>query len=182
MIKTDRRIHREGLVLWLAGSLVLSAGSAGAAPASKAMRAASVQNVFDCRSVLDAARRLVCFDGAVGAMADAEANGDLVIIDREQRREVRRQAFGLTLPSLAMFDRGEKDADRITSKVVGVSRTPDGKWVLRLEGGALWRQTDDTDFNKTPRPGSNVVVKKGSLGSYFMKVDGGTAYRVHRDD
>ena len=117
-------------------------------------------------------------------MVTAETRGDLVTIDREQRREVRKQAFGLTLPSLAMFDRGEKseEADRITSTVVEAAKGPNGRWLVQLEGGATWRQTDDTDLYKTPHKGSVAVVRKGALGSYFMKIDGDTAFRAHRDN
>ena len=155
-----------------------------AATRAKETRAASVQTVLDCRAIADGAKRLACFDTAVGAMAEAETKGDLVTIDREQRREVRRQTFGLSLPSLTLFDRGEKgeDADKITTTVAEASRGPNGRWLVQLDGGALWRQTDDTDLYKTPHKGSTAVVRRGALGSFFMKVDGDSAFRVHRDN
>ncbi len=160
-----------------------STDGAWAAP-SKAMRAAQVQTVLDCRAIADSTPRLACFDAAVAAMAEAETKGDLLTMDREQRREVRRQAFGLTLPSLSIFDRGEKgdDAERITTKVVSASQNAGGKWLVELEGGARWRQIDDTDLFKTPHPGSVAVVKRGTLGSYFIKIDGDSAFRAHRDN
>ena len=167
-----------------AAACAAMANGAVAAKGEKAARAAQVQTVLDCRAVLDAAKRLACFDGAVAAMADAETKGDLVTMDREQRREVRRQTFGLSLPSLTLFDRGEKgeDADKITTAVAEASRGPTGRWLIQLEGGALWRQTDDTDLYKTPHRGSVAVVRRAALGSYFMKVDGDAAFRVHRDN
>jgi len=41
-------------------------------------------------------------------------SGDLLALERQQRRVLRKQAFGLTLPSFDVFDRGEKasEADR----------------------------------------------------------------------
>jgi hypothetical protein len=167
-------------------ALVCAAISTGAeaAKVDKAVRAASVQTVLDCRSEPDPAKRLACFDAAVTAMADAEVKGDLVTIDREQRRQVRRQTFGLSLPALTLFDHGEKgeDADKITTTVADASKTGTGRWVIQLEGGATWRQIDDTDLYKTPHKGSVAVVRRAALGSFFMKIDGDSAFRVHRDN
>ena len=116
-------------------------------------------------------------------MQQAETSGDLLTIDKEQRRAVRRQAFGLTLPSFTLFDRGEKpeEADRITVKIAGSSRTAFGKWVIKLDDGAIWRQTDDNELMNDPHPGSTAVIKRGALSSFFMNIDGQLAIRVHRD-
>ncbi len=157
---------------------------APARPASSSPgTAAAVSAVMDCRSIADSAERLACFDKTVGEMAKAETSGELLTLDREQRRSVRRQAFGLNLPSLTIFDRGEKgeDADRLTAKVVSAHKLGDGKWLIQLEGGAIWRQTDDQELFKEPHNGSTAVVKRGTLGSFFMKIDGDTAFRAHRD-
>ena len=145
--------------------------------------AAAVSAVLDCRAIADPAQRLACFDKTVGDMAKAETSGELLTLDREQRRSVRRQAFGLNLPSLTIFDRGEKgeDADRLTAKVVSAHKLGDGKWLIQLEGGAIWRQTDDQELLKEPHNGSTAVIKRGTLGSFFMKIDGDSAFRAHRD-
>ena len=174
---------RAAILLLMVGAVGVNPVIVFAAP-GKAARAAAVQNVLDCRAITDDAKRLACFDTTVNGMVEAEKKGDLVTIDREQRREVRRQAFGLTLPSLSMFDRGEKgeDADKITTTVSQASKGPNGRWLIQLEGGALWRQTDDADLFKIPHRGSVAIVKKGSLGSFFMKIDGDSAFRVHRDN
>ena len=161
-----------------------ASGEATAARVDKAARAAAVQTVLDCRALTEGDKRLACFDAAVAAMETAEAKGDLVTMDREQRREVRRQAFGLSLPAFTLFDHGEKgaDADRLTATVADASRNGNGRWVIRLEGGATWRQIDDTDLYKTPHPGSSAVLRRAVLGSFFMKIDGDTAFRAHRDN
>lgn len=182
---TPDRPHNRMLSAILAALCCAAvSSSAVAAKAAKAVRAAAVQTVLDCRTVTDPAKRLACFDGAVAAMEDAEAKGDLVTVDREQRREVRRQTFGLSLPALTLFDHGEKgeDADKITTKVTEASKNGAGRWVVQLEGGAVWRQIDDTDLYKTPHPGSVAVVRRAALGSFFMKIDGDSAFRAHRDN
>jgi hypothetical protein len=184
MLVSKRKSAAGAASLFLVAVAAMGTSAARGAPRAKPGRAASVQSVLDCRAITDDAKRLACFDAAVGAMVEAETKGDLVTIDREQRAEVRRQTFGLSLPALTLFDRGEKgeDADKLTTTVAEASKGANGRWLIQLEGGALWRQTDDTDLFKTPHKGSVAVVKKGALGSFFMKIDGDSAFRVHRDN
>ncbi|MBA3811464.1 MAG: hypothetical protein H0X27_07455 [Caulobacteraceae bacterium] len=177
-----RRISR-GLALGagLALAIALPAGAAWGAAAPT--RAAVVQAVIDCRKIEDGPGRLACYDKAVDGMAQAEAKGDLVTVDREQRRAVRRQAFGFNLPSLSLFDRGEKsgEADKISAKVAAASRDPYGKWVIKLDDGAVWRQTDANYLDRDAHKGSTVEIRKGALGSFLMKVDGQQAIKVRRE-
>jgi len=160
---------------------ILASGVVSAAEAPT--RAPAMQSVLDCRAIADGVQRLACFDKAVGEMAKAEQTGDLVTIDREQRRAVRRQAFGLTLPSLAMFDRGEKpdEANHIAVTLTQAVRTGAGKWVFTLDDGAVWRQIDDGELEPPPRPGQKAVIRRAMLGSYMMHIEG-SAIRVHRDN
>ena len=166
--------------VFLAAFLVPLLVSAAPAPS----RAPVVQSVIDCRKLEDSAARLACYDKAVDAMNEAESKGDLVTIDREQRRTLRRQAFGLSLPSLNIFDRGEKpeEASRITAKVTEAYRNREGRWVVKLEDGAEWRQIDYEEPSRPPHQGSTVVISRGVVGSFFMKIDGQPFIRVHRDN
>jgi hypothetical protein len=164
---------------------VLAALAAGEAFGAEApTRAPAMQTVLECRAIVDATQRLACFDKAVDAMAKAEQAGDLVTIDREQRRTVRRQAFGLTLPSLAMFDKGEKpeEANRIAVTLARASRNGAGKWLIALDDGAIWRQIDDEVLEPPPRAGQKAVIRRAALGSYMMRIEGQSSIRVHRDN
>jgi len=164
---------------WVA-LIVATLGTLAAAP--KPPSAPAVQAVVDCMKISQADQRLACYDKAVAAMAQAQNTGDLVAIDREQRRAARKQAFGFALPSLAFLDRGEKpeEVDSLATAVTAVARTPDGKWIITVEGAAVWRQVDTNELNRDPRVGSPVKIKKGALGSYFMNIDGQQAIRVQR--
>ena len=148
-----------------------------------ATRAPAVQAVIDCRGIEDAAKRLACYDATVAKMSEAEATGDLVTLDKAQRRAARRQAFGLPLPSLAFLDLGEKpgDADRITVKIASAGADGFGKWTLQLDDGAVWRQIDDNQLYNAPHAGSTAVIRRAALGSFLMNIDGQPAIRVHRD-
>jgi hypothetical protein len=159
-------------------TVTMAQGAAAAPPPS----APAVQAVIDCAKVVQNDQRLACYDAAVAAMAKAQTTGDLVAIDRAQRRAARRQAFGFTLPSLAFLDRGEKaeEVNNLDTTITAVSRSADGKWVITVEGGAVWRQTDSNDLSKDPRVGSAAKISKGVLGAFFMNVDRQQAIRVHR--
>lgn len=160
-------------------ALALIGPGALAAPS----RPPAVQRVIDCRPIAGDAQRLACFDAAVAAMDRAESSGDLVSIDRAQRRAARRQAFGLPLPTLGFLDRGEKpeEANRITGVVASASQDPWGKWTIRLDDGAVWRQIDDNTIERGAHPGSTADIRRGVLGSFSIKIDGQFPFKVHRD-
>ena len=91
-------------------------------------------------------------------MAQAEVKGDLVSIDREQTARGSPPGFRADASRrFAMFDRGEKGEDADKHHRQGRRRLAfdrDGpKWVIRLEGGAVWRQIDDTDLYQDPSCG-----------------------------
>ena len=164
---------------------VLAAGAcaaAGAAPKPAPTNAPVVQAVVDCRKIEDGAQRLACYDAAVAAMTKAQQAGDLVTLDRKQRQAVRKQAFGFTLPTLAMFDTGEKEVNSIDETLASASQGVGGRWTFRMQDGAVWRQIDDEFLSRRPRPGSAIRIQKAMLGSYMLSVDGQPGVRAHRDD
>jgi hypothetical protein len=171
--------------LGLAVTLAATGGNAAAAPPKPRERAAAVQKLADCRRLPADAERLACYDEAMAALDQAEAKGDIVVVDREQARAVRRQAFGFSLPSLSLFDRDGKPepVDAVTLKVESATRGGDGKWLLRLEGGQVWRQIDASELSRQPRPGAVVTIRSALMGSYKLTVgDSAAAIRVHRDN
>ncbi len=179
IVRRTRGAKAAALAALLATGMAGSGRAAGPPPST----APAVKAVLACRAIAEDAARLTCFDKATAAMGEAETKGDLLTLDREQRRAVRRQAFGLPLPALDLFDKGEKpgEADRITATVASAKQDPYGKWTIRLDDGAVWRQTDSNELSKPPIKGSTVVIKKGLLGSFFLEVDGQPGIRAHRD-
>jgi len=164
-------------------SAALAAGPALAAKPAPT-RAPSVQAVVDCRKIDDGAQRLACYDAAVAKMDAAQTNGDLVTLDRQQRREVRRQAFGLMLPSLAMFDVGEKgeEVNKISETLASARQDPEGKWTFVMNDGQVWRQIDDEFLSRDPHGGSSILITRALIGSFMLSVDGQPGVRVHRDN
>ncbi|MCR5872989.1 hypothetical protein LRS10_01525 [Phenylobacterium sp. J426] len=159
----------------------LAAGPALAQPKAEG-RAALVQRLSDCRKLGEDPARLACYDQATAALEQAEAKGDIVVVDREQARTVQRQAFGFSLPSLSVFDRGEeKEAvDNVTGKITSARMDGAGKWVLKLEDGAVWQQIDVQELSLYPKAGQSVTIRKATLGSFLASVEGRRAFRVRR--
>jgi hypothetical protein len=156
---------------------------AAAAPAPDAqVRAQELQQLIDCRKMTDGAARLACYDQAATALDQAEAKGDIVVVNREQARKVRRQAFGFTLPSISLFERGEKpeEISSADGKIASARKTPSGKWEIKLEDGATWIQIDLTEIPIDPKPGEPVKIRKASMGSYMMEIGNQRAVKVHR--
>lgn len=57
----------------------------------------------------------------------------------------------------------------------------DGKWILSLDSGAVWRQTDTETVLRDPRAGSRVVIRAAALGSFLLSVDGQRSFRARRE-
>lgn len=169
---------RLGLAAAAAGLALAGAAGAQETPA----RATVLQNLLDCRNVAEDAARLACYDRAAGVLDQAEAKGDVVVVDREQARAVRQQAFGFSLPSIAIFERGAtpEEIDNVTGVAKRAYQTSQGKWVVELEDGAVWQQIDSERIGRRPRAGSKIEIRKASLGSYFMNVDDQRAVRARR--
>ena len=146
-------------------------------------RAKIVQELVDCRKLTDGTARLACYDKAAATLDVAEQKGDIVVVDRDQARKVRRQAFGFTLPSISLFEKGEtpEELENVTAHVDAARMNGASKWVIQLkDGGGTWVQVDDKDLHKTPKSGMAVTIRKASLGSYLMSLDGGGGFRVRR--
>ncbi len=157
---------------------------ANAARAPDPGRAAVVQAISDCRKQADDAARLTCYDRAADAFEQAQNKGDVVIVDREQVRQVNRQTFGFNLPSISLFSRGAKEAQVNNLEVELASARPeaDGKWLLTTSEGAVWRQIDTTPLTDTPKPGTKMIIRRALLSSFFCKVGHEAAIRCARQN
>jgi len=168
------------LLLVAGGVLAFAVPSLAADPPAK--RAGVYQKVLDCRTITDPTARLACYDQAAAQFEQAETSGQVVVVDRAQMREVRRQVFGFSVPSISLFTRGEREEEvnTLASTVTAARQDPYGKWVITIEGGAVWKQTETAELVRRPKPGSKVEIRRGALGAFFMNVDGQKAIKVER--
>ena len=165
-------------------ALSVSAAPLAAPAPTEQERAKELQQLLDCKKIGDPTQRLACYDQAAGVLDQAEAKGDIVVVNREQARKVRRQAFGFSLPSMSLFTRGEKpeEIDAADGVIASAHKTLAGKWVMKLQDGAVWAQIDLTEIPIDPKAGDKVRIKKASLGSYMMTIGNQRAVKVHREE
>jgi hypothetical protein len=175
MVMSNRLL---GLISAMAASAALPCFAAQPVEKSPLLR-----ELLACRAETDPQKRLACYDASSSKFEQAETKGEVVVVDRESARTMRRQAFGFSLPSLDIFDKvqGPEPIDKISSVVRSAHLGGGGKWVIELEDGAVWNQIDNEDMARDPKPGQKVEIRAAALGSYFLSVNGQRSFRAHRD-
>lgn len=167
-----------GLLLTLAPASLLAQGR------EPPPRAEAFEALVRCRAITDAAARLECFDTAAANLEAAAARRDVVVVDRAQVREGRRRLFGLALPRLPIFGGDDdEDEDQVTTVegvVASASQNGNGQWVIALQDGAVWAQSDSRPLALGPRAGQRVVINRAALGSFMMRVNNQPGVRARR--
>lgn len=147
-------------------------------------RPALVQQLFDCRTLSDAAERLACYDKQVAGLQAAEASRDISFADRAMVKKARRGLFGFSFPKLGgLFGTDEDDTDQVSSieTVIKSIRTDrSGRLIITMEDGAVWEQIDTLSLPRDPKPGQKILIKVATLGSYFASINGGRSIRMRR--
>lgn len=134
-----------------------------------------------CRAITEAEVKLKCFEDATAALEQAVEQRDVVVADRDQVRETRRRLFGVALPRLPIFeDDDEDEIESVEGTVASATQNGNGQWIVRLEDGAIWAQTDNNSLALRPRPGQPVVINRAALGTYMMRVNRQPSIRVRR--
>ncbi|MEI6439285.1 MAG: hypothetical protein WCO83_03665 [Alphaproteobacteria bacterium] len=182
-------LKQRSIALTLGVVSVLAFGAIASSPAATSA-ATALQKVIACHSLSNDQQRLACYDSAVSDLISgtqpsgsaASAADDVIVISKEQVRSARRQAFGFDLSALSIFDRDERPEviDKISVAVVRAYQTGAGRWIIDLDNGSTWEQTDDERVWKSPTKGSKADVRKASMGSYFINLDGQRAIRARR--
>jgi hypothetical protein len=134
-----------------------------------------------CKRVAAPAERLSCYDAASSRLAEAVERKDLVVLDRAEIRRTRQSLFGMSLPRMPLF-RGEggEETNELTAKIASASSLGMGKWQFRLEDGAVWQTLEGKPGLRDPKAGQEVVIKKGTLGNYFIRFNGQMGVRGQR--
>ena len=173
-------MSRHVMLAAAAGAMILGAGASAAKPVDTSVPQ-QIQRLLACRSVMDNAARLACFDKETQTVAGAFSTGDVVALDREKVRSTRRSLFGFHVPTLGnVFGGDDNEIKQVDGVVAAVDGNADGGYTIRLEDGARWSQTDGKPIALEPRRGDKVVVRRGAMGSYFLSVGGQPGVRVER--
>lgn len=152
-------------------SLFLMAQPAATAPA--------LTRLVGCRAISAADERLACFDREAAALQGATERREVVVMDQQQVRQTRRSLFGLSLPRVALFANDSSAPAQLEDTIRDFRLSREGKWIVGLED-ATWQATEVDEYQSTPRTGQKVVVRRGSLGSYILAVEGRRGLRAIR--
>jgi hypothetical protein len=156
-------------------------GSANARGPAVTGTPATMQQLLGCRSIQDNNQRLACFDRETAAVDQAIARKDLVLIDKVRATAAKRSLFGFSVPDFGgLFGGNDDQVKEIASTVTGYAHNADGGWIVRLADGSEWSQTDDTQLGLPPEKGQKVVVRRGSLGAFFLRLNGQSGFKAKR--
>lgn len=155
---------------------LLATTPAIAAKTQKAPTSPFVAALDACRQITDGAQRLACFDRSSAALVGAAASGEVSVVDRAQLSQARRALFGFSMPKLPFFagDRsGEGDRGELDSTITSARSIGNGRFQIHIaDGGAIWETTETYLSLSDPRKGQKIQIKRGPLGSYFLRIDG----------
>jgi hypothetical protein len=142
---------------------------------------AAVQSLLACQSIADAGQRLSCFDKAAQGFADAMTKKEVVIVDKARANEAKRSLFGFSIPNFSsLFGAGDEQLNQIESIVTAAFENGYEGWTVKLADGSTWQQTDSAPVAIPPRKGDKVIVKRGTLGSYFVKLGSQPGFKAKR--
>jgi hypothetical protein len=165
----------------IGGFAVVLATAADARSTPPTGTPATVQSLLACQSIADPGQRLSCFDKAAQGLADAMTKKEVVVIDKARANEAKRSLFGFSIPNFgALFGSGDEQVNQIESTVSGAVENGYEGWTIKLADGSVWQQTDGSQVALPPRKGDKVIVKRGTMGSYFVKLGAQPGFRAKR--
>lgn len=170
---------RRTMMVW---SWTMLMGMAGT-PAVTAQEARPVptivQSIEKCRSISNGEARLACFDAAAAGLADAIGSKQVVVVEQKEITKTKRSLFGFRLPELGIFgEDGSPENQQLLTTVRQAVLGKNGRWNITTAESAIWQTTENLKFQ--PKPGDELEIKSGALGSFFLKLRGKRAVRAIR--
>lgn len=142
---------------------------------------AAVQSLLACQAIADPGQRLSCFDKAAQGLSEAMTKKEVVVVDKARANEAKRSLFGFSVPNFsALFGGGDDQINQIESTVAAAFENGYDGWTIKLADGSTWQQTDGSPVALPPRKGDKVIVKRGTLGSYFVKLGSQPGFKAKR--
>ena len=189
-------ISARAMALAAAGALALCV----ATPALGQMSdEAIVRSMQECARIDDPSARLQCYDGNFRSSSVIDQRPSVANVPATppvQAPPIASQTpvigssdepQGFGAESVKSEDRFKspaetgKGVDEIRTRILAVSRREPGKYMVTVEDGAVWVFTDAVARTfRPPRQNALVEIKRASLGSFLMVVDGQAAVRVRR--
>ena len=148
---------------------------------------AATPSLESCAAIEDPVERLACYDTLAGRLpadtAKASDKAPSAVDPVAPKADVIVPAVPAVTPTVpaveptpdaeAIFGLehkqklGEERPDELQLKWTKKKKDAYGKWIIILENGQVWRQTDSRRFSFTNSE-QRVVISRGLLGSFFM--------------
>lgn len=129
-----------------------------------------------CRPIPDPTQRLACFDKTAASLVAAARSGQVSVVDRGELRQARRSLFGFSMPKLPFFAGDESASDtpsEIETTIKAAGSIGYGKFrIVLTEGNAVWETTEASISMRDPKAGQKILIKRGPMGSYFVRING----------
>ncbi|CAN5144201.1 hypothetical protein BH09PSE3_BH09PSE3_27850 [soil metagenome] len=172
-------------ILILGGVLVCAGMGVVAGPANAEERH-PLAGLQQCRALTDGPARLKCFDKAVDDLTLSTASGETVVVDREQIRTARKGLFGFVMPRIPFLTGHEGNAEdivdeaRLETTVVSSRAVGNGKYRFAVKSGGIWETTETSMTFEQPEPSQAIILERGSLGGYFVRIGKGRRVSAKR--
>jgi len=159
-------------VLAMAAALVTAGATRAAVPAT-------TSGFLACAAEKDDARRLACFDAAVGQAQAATGNTTPAVaaapLSKEEKFGLRgelKQEKAQKVPEL-------QELEQLQAHVTSVYSKPHGELVVTLENGQVWTEIQ-TNSGARVKAGEQITIKPGALGSFLLVAPNGRSTKVTR--
>ncbi|WP_419826554.1 hypothetical protein [Sphingomonas sp.] len=175
-------IGRKCATATVTAALLLAAAATAKRRSAEPTSSDALQPVLACRLVTGEAERLACYDKAAAVLGDAAAKRDIVVVDAQVVSKARRSLFGFSTAPLDLFKSkaDEPEPTEVSSTVRAARRDADGNWIVTIDDGAVWHQTGGM-VGGTVKAGDAVIIKRATLGSYFMRLGKRPGVKARRE-
>ena len=131
--------------------------------------------LYVCAEMNDASERLACYDEMVASLKIAEERKEIVAIDAQAAKKIKREAFGFNIPSLPKLGLpkigGDEKIDSVVLKVKSIKKQG-RRYVIRFENGQIWEEVGG-HINYIPRGELTATIKPKSMNSYMLSLHKG---------
>lgn len=180
-MKYSRKLGLSSTAFAMGAAMALISSAAHAQTDGDGERDDNLTGLKACQGIGDDTARLACFDKAVGEIVTATETGDLTVIGREEARQTRRSLFGFKLPNIGILGGNDDEKDELFETTIQSARFI-GSRELRLvtAEGAVWELKNIPRRLQPVKPGDTAIFKPGSLGTYFIRINGQLGVRGRR--
>ncbi|RUO69107.1 hypothetical protein [Pseudidiomarina salinarum] len=141
--------------VWI-GSVICSTAVVALFSHPVAAQSVSDEQLATCAQIENPLQRLVCFD-------ELAAGGDYKPQQAASKsQKSRADDFGKE----HLKDNNDDGADKRYVEIVKKTKDPYGRWILQLDNGQRWQQTDSTTYQLPEN--ADYYIERGILNSFYL--------------